>query len=185
VKDTKTQTEPVTVARVGEHQYVIRLHGRGNIQCCGGLKQFFERQFKRDPDSEIILDMGDCATMDSTFMGVLAGAGLHVRETHRGRLVLMNLNPHTQKLLRTLGLIHFLEISKSPPPAADSQKFEPLTESKPMSKLDRIRMMIEAHEKLVDVDQGNEIKFQNVLDYLNESLARAEGAGDPGAGPKS
>jgi two-component sensor histidine kinase len=54
-----------------------------------------------------------------------------------------------------------------------------------MSKLDRIRMMIEAHEKLVDVDQGNEIKFQNVLDYLNESLARAEGAGDPGAGPKS
>jgi two-component sensor histidine kinase len=44
-----------------------------------------------------------------------------------------------------------------------------------VSKLDRIIMMIEAHERLIDIDSSNEIKFKSVLETLHDSLERAGG----------
>jgi anti-sigma B factor antagonist len=174
---TRSQAEPVQLARVGERLFVIRIDGRGSFQNCGGLKQFLDRQLDAAPDTELIVDLQECTSMDSTFMGVLAGAGLRQRQTGRGRLVITNLKPHTAKLLKTLGLTHFLDVrldGPTPSAAAKAENFQTLPEVPPMSRLERIRMMIEAHERLVDIDKGNEVKFQGVLTYLAESLQKAE-----------
>lgn len=177
-------SEPIQIARAGERLFVIRVEGRGSFQNCGGLKQFLDRQLEREPDTELIVDLENCTSMDSTFMGVLAGVGLHQRQTGRGRLIITNLRPHTAKLLKTLGLTHFLDVRMTPPEVPTPVgAFQTLPESPPLSRLERIRMMIEAHERLVDVDRGNEVKFQGVLAYLAESLERAaERAGEGGSG---
>jgi len=42
-----------------------------------------------------------------------------------------------------------------------------------MSRADQVAHMIQAHRHLVEVDSGNEVKFEDVLKYLGESLSRA------------
>ncbi len=176
-KSPETQVEPVQVARVGESLLALRVVGRGTFHNSVGLKQLFDRQMASDPASEFILDLAECTSMDSTFMGLLAGVGLTQRDSGQGRLVIVNLTEHTSKLLRMLGLTHFLDVRE---PGADplppEAEFERVEESAPMSRIERIRLMIEAHRHLIDVDQGNEVKFQGVLTYLSESLGRSESA---------
>jgi anti-anti-sigma factor len=171
-----SHVEPITVGQAGERLFVIRVHGRGTFQNCGGLKQFLDHQLGVDPDTELIIDLRDCRTMDSTFMGVVAGVGLRQRHCGHGKMVIVNLNEHTGKLLKTLGLTHVLDVrlgEKTDTPSPEGE-FHELPETSSMSRLDRIRMMIEAHERLLDVEEGNEVKFQSVLTYLSESLNRAE-----------
>ncbi|NUP88357.1 MAG: STAS domain-containing protein [Candidatus Sumerlaeia bacterium] len=176
---SRSQTEPIQVGKAGEHLYVVRVEGRGSFQNCGGLKQFLDRQLATDPDLELIVDLENCTSMDSTFMGVIAGVGLRQRQSKRGKMVIVNLNEHTSKLLRTLGLTHFLDVRETGArrTAVMPGAFEPLPEAPPMSRMERIRMMIEAHERLIDADKGNEVKFQGVLTFLAESLGRAEQPG--------
>ena len=59
------------------------------------------------------------------------------------------------------------------PPAAPCDEFSEV-QAPEISKLDRILLMLEAHEKLVDVDSENEIKFRGVLKNLRDSLKRVE-----------
>ena len=48
-------------------------------------------------------------------------------------------------------------------------------EAPSVDKLNRIIMMIEAHEKLIDASSQNEVQFKGVLQSLKESLDRARG----------
>jgi anti-sigma B factor antagonist len=168
--------EPIQVAQVDDHLFVIRVVGRGCYQNAGGLKQLFDSLIKADPGTELIVDLEGCTSLDSTFMGVLAGVGLNQRASKRGRLMLVNLNEHTSRQLQTLGLNHILDIRAGIPdlPSPKAVSFENLPDSQPQSRLEQIRMMIEAHEQLIDADAGNEVRFQGVLAYLANSLERAQ-----------
>ncbi|MBN1477673.1 STAS domain-containing protein [Candidatus Sumerlaeota bacterium] len=170
--------EPVQVARVDDRLFVIRVAGRGCYQNAGGLKQLFDSLTGADPDTELIIDLERCTSLDSTFMGVLAGVGLNQRASKRGRMMLVNLNEHTSRQLHTLGLNHILDIRTGPTelPSSSGTLFEKIPEAQPQSRIEQIRMMIEAHERLIDAHRGNEVRFQGVLAYLGESLERAKQA---------
>lgn len=173
---SEKQPEQIQLAHCGENLFAIRVNGRGSYQNCGALKQFLDRQIDESPESQFVFDLENCSSMDSTFMGLLAGIGMRQRRQAKGNLIIVNTNDHTAKLLRNLGLTHLLDIrigKKDVPTCEDN--FESLMDEDPaMGRLEKIRMMIEAHQTLIDYDKGNEVKFRGVLDHLNESLARAE-----------
>ena len=172
----KTPPESIQVAAAGGHVYVVRVLERGTHQNSHALKQYFEQQLIDDPLAEFILDLEHCASMDSTFMGVLAGTGVKLRQSGKRDLIVTNLNDHTSRLLSMLGLIHILDVRLSahetPPPPPD-EKFGSV-ETASADRTEKIRLMIEAHETLIDIDRGNEVKFANVLEHLNESLDRTQ-----------
>jgi anti-anti-sigma regulatory factor len=168
--------DPIQYAQTGEGIVVVRVQGKGSHLQTPGLRHVFDTTRKQDPPVRYIIDLDQCTTLDSTFMGMLASMAIHQRETCDAPMVLTNIQDHVRYLLQTLGLNFLLDMRSGP--AAKAERLQPEAfkpaDAPEMSTMDRIVMMIEAHEKLVDVDSGNEIKFEGVLKTLRESLDRAK-----------
>jgi anti-anti-sigma factor len=159
---------------------LIRVQGRGSFKMGPGLKQFGLSAIGSGC-KQFILDMDECAGMDSTFMGVLAGLACRLKDEGGGRMVMMNLSPKTLALLATLGLDRVIETYPEGSVSDDLKKR--LSEVVDMSTLgnsisDRkltLETMLTAHEDLVKVSPDNLPKFKNVMVYLSADLKQFEG----------
>lgn len=170
--------EPVEYAILPECGVVIvRVNGRATFKTSPNLRHVFEKTRDQDPPPRYVFDLDNCTTMDSTFMGTLASIGIHQRRHHGLNPIVTNIQPHVRQLLAGLGLKYILDMRSDEdggPPEPSADQFQG-AEAPEQSMLDRILMMIEAHEKLVDVDSENEVKFEGVLQSLRESLKREQG----------
>lgn len=168
-----TPQAPIRFARLSGGIVVIRISGKGTHLQSPALRRAFELTRGDNPPPRYIVDLDECTTMDSTFMGTLAIVGLWQRETHGTNVVVTNISEHVRYLLNTLGLKYLLDLRKDTPEAAplDRDSFES-ADAPELSMLDRIVMMVEAHERLIDVDSKNEVKFEGVLENLRQSLER-------------
>ena len=167
-------TEPVQYAQLPDGIVIVRVSGKGTHQQSSSLKHIFEVTRETDPPPRYIIDVDQCTTMDSTFMGTLASIGLFQRRELGSSMIVVNLRDHVRNLLNTLGLQYILDLrSGQPDPSVEMSDgmFAP-AEAPALSHLDQIIMMIEAHERLVDIDSENEIKFDGVLKNLRDSLDR-------------
>jgi anti-sigma B factor antagonist len=156
---------------------VIRILGRGSFANSVELKELAEHVARsHGPGAyHFIVDLAECSTMDSTFMGVLASVGLRQRREGHDQLTVVNANDQSRRLLQTLGLAHFITVRRGDGPVPDHQPHDQdfsCTTPREVSRAERIAHMIEAHQNLVDIDSDNAVRFESVLKYLNDSLNR-------------
>src|SRR5271154_7632824 len=81
----------------------IKVVGRGSFQNSSCLKAFYLQLFK-DGVRRFYVDLEACTYLDSTFLGILLGLGLKLREAGNGLLHILNASPRNLELLRNLGL---------------------------------------------------------------------------------
>ena len=148
---------------------LVRIEGRACFQNSSSLKDFaFEmvRQGKR----RFVIDFQRCASMDSTFLGVLAGVALDLRKQQPpGSLVLCRVGPRNLELIRNLGLQRLLIIDASDKVAGVEKATKELADIK-STELESARLVLEAHENLVAVEDSNRAKFQDVLAFLKNRI---------------
>ena len=154
---------------------IVRVSGRGSFQNSAALKAvpaLAQRERPAGPAARrYIVDLEECVTMDSTFFGVLASIGLSQLKAQLGKTVLVNTNSHIRKILETLGLTAILDLHDKSPHVeeATAAGFQQVAGSD-LDKVDRIVMMLEAHQRLVDVYDNNAALFKNVMECLEASL---------------
>lgn len=126
----------------------------------------------------IVVDMADCLSMDSTFMGAIASLGFSARKSETTRLVFINLARHAAALLKGLGVDRILTIYPAgalPEGLGDlsvlEQSLRPV-ESAAASAHDMAALMYDAHETLARVDPANLQRFKDVLAFLRDDLRR-------------
>jgi hypothetical protein len=134
--------------------------------------------------NSFVVDLELCHGMDSTFLGVLAGIGLRLRQGNRhGKITVINATPRSLELLETLGLDRLFGIEVTadgsarhrPPGEKDWQR---LPESdiaqiaKPLNKDDTADLMLEAHESLIRADHRNEPKFKDLTSFLRDKVEK-------------
>lgn len=168
--------ESIQYARMPEDIIVVRISGKGNHQNSLALRQVFELTSSVERCPQYILDLDKCTTMDSTFMGVVASIGLRQQRTVGTKTIVVNTCPHVKEQLDLLGLKYILDMrdissSQGMEVVKPSDSFAQI-QAPEVSKVDRIVLMIEAHERLIDVDNQNEVKFRGVLQSLRDSLDR-------------
>ena len=83
---------------------MVRVSGRGNHQTALALRRLFEGTSTERKCPHYIFDLEKCTTMDSTFMGVIAGMALRQRRARREAPTIVHLHPHVAQQLRLLGL---------------------------------------------------------------------------------
>jgi anti-sigma B factor antagonist len=155
----------------------IKVEGKGTYNIAPELKKFCFDQVCRGV-CNIILDMKDCATMDSTFMGVMAGVAMRLRDLSEHTFMVINLTPKTKDLLEVLGLSNLIdcylqeEVSKElSDKLSDPENFEGgerLTPAK--DKAVTAKVMLKAHQDLIKADNNNQLKFENVINYLSKEV---------------
>ena len=158
---------------------VVRIDGRACFQNSTALRDFISvmlGQGKR----HFVLDFGNCASMDSTFLGVLAGLGKNLAggPGHECACPMELLNPNARvaDLLDNLGALPLFKISNcAPAPAA---KFEPVVPAGELpTRAEISRTCLEAHETLMALHPANDARFKDVVRFLAEDLKKAEREG--------
>ena len=188
----------ILVARTGDLGFV-KVVGRGSFQNSGCLKAFY-LQLLKDGVSRFVIDLGACTYLDSTFLGILLGLGLKLREGGSGLLNILNASPRNLELLRNLGLDRLINVAGGNLPgevdaqtdetrplspatgngsgggsagleAVKAENFQDLPCPVP-TRAEAAPTILEAHEALMKFDPRNVPKFKDVVEFLREDIGQ-------------
>jgi anti-anti-sigma regulatory factor len=187
----------ILVARSGDLGFV-KVVGRGSFQNSGCLKAFY-LQLLKEGVTRFVIDLGACTYLDSTFLGILLGLGLKLRESGNGLLNILNASSRNLELLRNLGLDRLIQLSGGTLPGdpASTTKTAPISaptgnsngsaavnlagvkeenlEEMPCpvpTRAEAAPTILEAHEALMKFDARNVPKFKDVVEFLREDLGQ-------------
>jgi anti-sigma B factor antagonist len=152
----------------------IKINGRGDFTLSLDLKKLFIELRQRDYQ-RFVLEVCDCAMMDSTFLGMLADIALKFCDAHNPQgfpLELINPNPRIAETLENLGVAHLFKITYCPD--ALEVDYQPLTPTADKSKIEVTRNCLQAHMTLMGLKPENVQKFKDVAQFLAEDLKRLE-----------
>jgi anti-sigma B factor antagonist len=163
-------SKPVYLVDAYSDPVVVRIDGRASFQNSSCLRDFVGEMLRRGK-TRFVLDLQHCASMDSTFLGVLAGAALELKKTapKDGSLVVARAGQRNLELMRNLGLHRLLTLDAGDVPLSFDQCNTALQADK-CSEIENARMVLEAHENLVNADEANRTKFQDVLAFLRNRV---------------
>lgn len=162
-------TKPVYLVDPYADPVVVRIDGRANFQNSACLRDFITEMLKQGK-TRVVIDFLHCSSMDSTFLGVLAGIALELRKLQApGTLVLARVGPRNLELIRNLGLHRLLIVDTGALPAETAGRVESL-ECPDRPELENAKLVLEAHQNLVAADENNRNKFQDVLTFLRNRL---------------
>ncbi len=150
----------------------IKVVGRGSFQNSGCLKAFY-LQLLKEGVSRFVVDLDACTYLDSTFLGILLGLGLKLKDAGNGRLHILNANPRNLELLKNLGLDRLIHIDGKHA-ELNGVADKPLEEMPcPVPTRDEAApTILEAHENLMEFDPRNVPKFKDVVEFLREDLGQ-------------
>jgi anti-anti-sigma regulatory factor len=127
-------------------------------------------------DNLLVVDLGGCTGMDSTFMGTLAGMAARLSAADKGVLQIAEPGERNRRSLEDLGLDFLMEID--PPSAvwrgrADAIRsglsFPQVPGS--LGQVQRARHVLEAHQNLSEVNEKNAEEFGSVVNMLENDLS--------------
>jgi anti-sigma B factor antagonist len=164
-----TASKPVYLVDAYSDPVVVRIDGRASFQNSACLRDFIAEMLRRGK-TRFVLDFQHCASMDSTFLGVLAGAALELRKSApAGSLVVARAGQRNLELMRNLGLHRLLTLDAGEG-GVSSEKCNTVLDAPKSSEVENARMVLEAHENLVSADESNRTKFQDVLAFLRNRV---------------
>ena len=149
----------------------VKVEGKGSFLNSGNLKEFAREMLDRGY-REFVVDLADCAMMDSTFMGTMASVALRLKELGHGHLHIVQCGNRSHELLSGLGLDQIFDIraNDSSPPECGALERTPAVRSPGDRKKKQTETMLEAHEALCEAAPENILRFKDVLDFLRQDL---------------
>jgi anti-anti-sigma regulatory factor len=162
---------------VGRNFACIKISGRANFSSSPDFKALLNGLAQKG-FNHFIIDLGECALMDSTFLGVLSGFGMKLNPNgapvERG-IELHNPTPRVGELLENLGAAHLFKMTNGPLQLPADLK--PCTPDVTNPSHEEItRTCLEAHKTLMSISPENEARFKDVAQFLAEDLKSLEKA---------
>jgi len=159
----------------------IRIVGRANFTASIDFKALVN-ELCRQGYTCYILDLTECMLMDSTFLGVMAGLALKLREPayrngHENMIELLNPNARNLESLDSLGVMHLFKIVNGTDrlPAELTEQATPPAMTP--SREEVTSNCLEAHKLLMELCPTNVSKFKEVTQFLSENLKKLKPEG--------
>ena len=147
----------------------VKVEGKGSFLNSGNLKEFTREMVNRGY-REFVVDLENCAMMDSTFMGTMAGVALRLKELGHGHLHVVHCGERSSSLLTCLGLDQIFDIhaNGSAAPQCEILKRDGANGAEQKKQVNAD--MLDAHEALCEAVPQNLSRFKDVLEYLKQDL---------------
>jgi anti-sigma B factor antagonist len=185
MSDTPHSAEAIQVAWREETAFV-RVAGPGSFRISPALKQFGQSMLGRGV-RRLVVDMRLCTAADSTFMGVLAGLAMRLRQQPAGRMILSGLRADVATRFTALGLNRVIDLlpaggADATGPAPADLRPLPIGGAGPAESRVRAETALAAHEDLAGACPDNALRFKDVMAFLREDLRRMDESGgqEPG-----
>ncbi len=152
----------------------VRIAGRANFTSSVDFKKLLQ-QLQQDGCTEIVLDLTKCSLMDSTFLGVLAGAGMKCDAARQeGRHCLIELFHPAERILELLDNLGVLNLFTILNDAPQLDVFHRVEEGN-TTRLELNRTCFEAHKTLMNTSPDNERRFKDATEFFEQNLRKEEG----------
>lgn len=149
-----------------------RVRGKGTHRTSPALRSFAECLIEKG-QWRIIVDLFECPSMDSTFMGILAQIAKMLRGRPGSMFQVINAGERNLSSLRTLGLDQVFEVDVDGASWRDERDLVDKNVSRELEQPDldqagNRQVILEAHEALCDANRDNVRLFQDVLKFLGK-----------------
>ena len=165
VENQSNQKNYIEVAE-SEHTAYIKIHGKATFKLAPDFKDFVEWEMKKNVRG-VLVDLYECETLDSTFIGTITSLTLKYKNGNKSRIRLFNVNKHILSILKNLGLLSILDIFEKETNLTPDFS---IIDHKGKSKVEITSLMLDAHETLASLNRKNAAEFKNVVDMLRKSL---------------
>jgi len=151
----------------------VRVNGRANFTSSVDFKKLIQ-QLQEDGCTEIVLDLTECSLMDSTFLGVLAGAAMKCDAPRQNgpRCVIELFHP-AERILESLENLDVLKLFTVLTDAPQLGAFERVSEGE-TTRVELNRTCLEAHKALMKTNPDNERRFKDATDFFEQNLRKEE-----------
>ena len=157
----------------------VRVVGRASFAISPALKQFGTAVVNQSC-KRFILDMIECESADSTFLGILAGLSMQTSKNGGGQMIIVNLSPKIYETISNLGLNRITQCYPvGQCPAEMKEKLQHIgqlkqVEIKQAEKKATAETIMEAHTDLIRLDQRNAPRFNDLLSVLRKDMKHRE-----------
>jgi anti-anti-sigma regulatory factor len=166
------QDEPHFLVNPYDDPIVVKILGKASFLNSAPMKDLFD-QLVGQGKSRFVIDFKECSGMDSTFLGILAGLGINMMKREpAGSVVLCRLGTRNLELIENLGLHRLLAVDKgeNEPELPGMGQMEAISDKGKLTEVENARLVLQAHENLVEIDASNRTKFQDVISFLKNQV---------------
>jgi anti-anti-sigma regulatory factor len=149
----------------------VKIVGRANFTYGPDFKTLLTELIRKGY-GHFVIDLSECALMDSTFLGILAGFGLKLNQAtppDKSGIELLNPNARITDLLENLGALHLFKIASGALQLPDDVQTQTPDSISP-TREQITRTCLEAHQSLMTVNPDNVVRFKDVTRFLAEDL---------------
>lgn len=147
--------------------YVIKLVGDIRYTMGCALGDFLDGLFARTDYDDIVVDMTQTHSIDSTSLGLLAKIANFSRTRFAHQTTLLSTNPDVNQVLDTMGFYEIFIIRDTGDTISDA--LQQLATQDPC-KDDLTRIVFEAHRTLSELNPRNQEAFKGVVESLRTKL---------------
>jgi len=157
----------------------VRVVGRASFAISPALKQFGAAVVNQSC-RRFILDMIECESADSTFLGILAGLSMQMSKNGGGKMIIVNLSPKIYETISILGLNRIIQCYQVDQcPAEMKEKLQQIGQLKQVEiehaeKKASVETIVDAHTDLIRLDQRNASRFNDLLSVLQKEMKHME-----------
>jgi anti-anti-sigma factor len=148
--------------------YIIKLSGDVRYTMGCALGDFLNGLFARTDYDDIIVDLTETHSIDSTSLGLLARIANFCRQRFAHKTTLLSTNADVNQILENLGFYEIFNIRDTG--ETISATLRQLAIPAPCDKDALTRIVYEAHRTLSELNPNNEETFRGVLDGLRHKL---------------
>lgn len=154
----------------GGDAFLVLIRGRATYTTCRAFGEFLETA----PTSGrrvLIIDLNDCTSIDSTVLGLIAGAAADFRKIG-GEVYVQHARGRIREVIVNLGLPELLTLLEEDAtvPAADALLSSEMTSHDIAPAFNGT--ILHAHETLMDANPENIARFKDVVAFMREDLGK-------------
>ena len=148
-----------------DHCYVLKFVGDIRYTQGNALEQFLKRLFRENDFDDMLIDLSETTSIDSTNLGLLAKIANYMRRHQHKRATLVSLNDDVNQTLEGVGFFQVFDIRGDAGCYPDAENNVPATQP---SKAELTRTVLEAHQTLSNLNEKNRLAFKSVLDAFDQ-----------------
>lgn len=149
---------------------MLKVIGAGSFEHSFSLRQYCD-DFIQSGSERLLVDLTECTYLDSTFLGILAGPAMKLREKGCA-LRVAGSSRRVLESIRTLGLDRLFECVEKLSPY-DPAELRILESGVPRKETTG-ELLLQAHQTLLECDPKNAPKFQDLVSYLGAEIGRRD-----------
>lgn len=137
------------------------------------FESFIDSLLENESVKDVVVDMRPCTYIDSTDLGILARIAItQVQRKAAKPIIVHEKDSRIVKTIEEIGLGRIFTLKTSL--ELDEIDFKEIENSEEKNELALAKMMVSAHQNLVDIDEANEKKFSSVIQIMENEIKEME-----------